>query len=276
MADSPQLGGSGLSDDEDVLDPLIRALGDLDDIDLEIDTKMFDGEGSASSFTTSPRRPSRPMAAAASQRAPAPAPAVAAAPVPAAAPPPPQPRPQPVPAAAPPPQQPPQQPAVDPMAAERAALYPPPDQPPRKLDWGEENGGAAPKRKSGSQYDIAPVIRRRHSKEEWSSEIDAGDGTRPKRRNSGDARDADWHLKNNMFGDDGEGTDTARAVAVPAVVDMADLHRISSTASTTSFSNVVNSNGNRASMAKTHISSSNNTNFPRGDTRAMLARRNGP
>lgn len=50
MADSPQLGGSGLSDDEDVLDPLIRALGDLDDIDLEIDTKMFDGEGSASSF----------------------------------------------------------------------------------------------------------------------------------------------------------------------------------------------------------------------------------
>lgn len=214
MADSPPLGGSGLSDDEDVLDPLIRALGDLDDIDLEIDTKMFDGEGSASSFNFAEAAQDHvaasvavgtTMAAAASQRAPAPAPAVAAAPVPAAAPPPPQPRPQPVPAAAPPPQQPPQQPAVDPMAAERAALYPPPDQPPRKLDWGEENGGAAPKRKSGSQYDIAPVIRRRHSKEEWSSEIDAGDGTRPKRRNSGDARDADWHLKNNMFGDDGGG-----------------------------------------------------------------------
>lgn len=216
MTDSPPLGGSGLSDDEDVLDPLIRALGDLDDIDLEIDTKMFDGEGSASSFNFAEAAQdhvaasvavgatmaaSAVAAAAAQQRAPAPAPG----PVPAAAAPPqPRPQPQPVPAAAPPPP-PPEQPAVDPMAAERAAPYPPPDQPLRKIDWGEENDGAAPKRKSGSQYDIAPVIRRRHSKEEWSTEIDAGDGTRPKRRNSGDARDADWHLKNNMFGDEGLG-----------------------------------------------------------------------
>ena len=197
MTDSPPLGGSGLSDDEDVLDPLIRALGDLDDIDLEIDTQMFDGEGSSSSFNfaeaaqdhvaasvaVGTAMAASAAAAAASQRPPAPAPAAAA--------------------AAPPPQQPQQQqPAADPMAAERAALYPPPDQPPRKLDWDEEDGGAAPKRKSGSQYDMAPVIRRRHSKEEWSSEIDAGDGTRPKRCNSFDARNADWNLNNNMFGDD--------------------------------------------------------------------------
>ena len=177
MSASPPLGGSGLSDDEDVLDPLIRQLGDLDDIDLEIDTDMFDG--SASSFEAAAQDHAAAASVATGTAAAGPAPPAASTAAAAEDP--------------------------DPMAAERAALYPPPEQPPRKLDWGEEDGGAAPKRKSGSQYEIAPVIRRRHSKEEWSSEIDAGDGSMPKRRNSGSARDADWHLKNNMFGDDDDG-----------------------------------------------------------------------